>query len=244
MESSRHSDPARPSELVVHDAVEPCPYLPRRQARMPLRLPTKRLTAAQFDRRMREGDRRCGSFLYRTQCPDCRACEPIRIPVDEFTPSRRHGRILRRNDQLLSVHVGSPAVDDRRVALYNRHRRERGLSGCDSDLTHAGYRDFLVNTCCDTAEMSFIWRGRLVAAGIVDRGDEALSAVYTYFDPDQSRLSLGVYAILKQIELCRQWRVRYLYLGLYIAESSKMAYKAEYLPHQRLINGAWLRFEA
>lgn len=233
----------RQTELVVYDALEACPYLPGRRARMPLRLPTRPLMAEEFDLRLDEGDRRYGMFLYRTCCPHCTACEPIRIAVADFQPTRRHRRILRRNDRLLQLRLARPAVDAPRLVLFNRHRRERGLSEREFDLDGGAYREFLVNSCCDTVELSY-WRDdQLVAVAIVDRGRESWSAVYTYFSPDEQRLSLGVYSILKQIELCRQSHVRYLYLGLYVAECPRMVYKAEYLPHERLIGGRWRRFE-
>jgi arginine-tRNA-protein transferase len=84
--------------------------------------------------------------------------------------------------------------------------------------------------------------GQLAGVAIVDRSAHALSAVYCYYDPQLSRLSLGTYSILKQLELCRQWGLRYLYLGLFIAECSSMRYKASFLPHERLVRGRWEPF--
>jgi arginine-tRNA-protein transferase len=83
----------------------------------------------------------------------------------------------------------------------------------------------------------------LAGVAIVDRADNSLSAVYCYYDPAHQRLSLGTYSILKQIELCQSWGLRYLYLGLYIGDCDKMAYKAGFLPHERLVNGRWRGFE-
>jgi arginine-tRNA-protein transferase len=83
----------------------------------------------------------------------------------------------------------------------------------------------------------------LVGVAINDRGDDALSAVYCYYDPDYAKLSLGAYSILKAIDVCRTWGLRYLYLGLYIAACNPMRYKATYFPHERLIDGKWQRFE-
>jgi arginyl-tRNA--protein-N-Asp/Glu arginylyltransferase len=34
-----------------------------------------------------------------------------------------------------------------------------------------------------------------------------------------------------------------LYLGLFVAECSSMAYKARYLPHERLYDGQWVVFD-
>ena len=87
--------------------------------------------------------------------------------------------------------------------------------------------------------MRYFLDQRLVAVAIVDRGATSLSAVYTFFDPDLERLSLGTYSILKQIDLCRRWKLPYLYLGLYIAKCPTMVYKARFVPHERLLDGAW-----
>jgi arginine-tRNA-protein transferase len=231
-------------ELVVYDATETCPYLPKRIARMPLRLPLCKLTAQQLDAQLAAGDRRSGNYLYRTACPQCQACEPIRIDVGQFTPRSTQRRILRRGDRLLDVELGPPLVDRERVALFNAHRRGRGLARCenDGDIDRQGYAAFLAETCCDSYELRYRLQDRLVAVAVYDRGATSVSAVYCYFDPELTRLSLGTYSILKEIELCRHWNMTYLYLGYYIAESLHMNYKARFLPHQRLINGRWKWF--
>lgn len=228
-------------DLVVYNQPTPCPYLPGQTARMPLRRPF-RLTPRGLDERLAQGDRRLGQFLYRTQCPACNACEPIRIPVADFMPVRTHRRILRKGKELLSVRVGRPECDDVRVALYNRHKFERELNQDDGDVDLAGYYDFLVDTCCQTLEISY-WHGeQLVAVAISDRGEKSLNAVYCYFDPSFPALSLGTYNVLQQVELCREWGLDYLYLGFYIASSPHMRYKANFKPHERLHAGVWERF--
>jgi arginine-tRNA-protein transferase len=232
-----------PPELVVHDEVGRCPYLEGRQSRLPLRIPTRPLTGRELAERLAAGDRRQGIFLYRTECPACSACEPIRIDVDDFRPGRTLRRTLRRNDALLRVEIGPPEVSDERIALYNKHKERRGLDSGRTPLDSSGYREFLVLSSCATLELRFLLGSELVAVAIVDRAENALSAVYCYYDPDRTALSLGTYSILKQIELCRKFQLRYLYLGLYIAESPHMSYKAQFLPHERLIGGQWVKVE-
>lgn len=224
-------------ELLVHDGEEPCPYLPGRVARMPLRYPLQRLDRAAFDAALARGDRRCGTFLYRTQCPACSACEPIRVLTSQFVASRTQQRILRKGDLHLRTRQTAPAADVEHVALFNRHRLLRGLS--DTSLGERQYASFLVDTCCETFELQY-WLGeRLIGVAVNDRGANSISAVYCYYDPDYARFSPGTYSILKLIELCRAWRVPYLYLGLYVADSRHMAYKANFRPHERLIRGRW-----
>ncbi len=230
-------------EVLVHDEQEQCPYLPERTARMPLRLPTTRLSRSRFDACLQQGDRRSGPFLYRTQCPSCSSCQPLRLEVDDFIPSRTQQRVHRRGDREFTVELGDVIVDQPRVDLYNAHRRGRGLDKTGNDIDMGNYESFLAQSCCDSFEIRYRVCQQLVAVAVCDQGESSISAVYCYFDPQFSHLSPGTYSILKQIELCQAWDRKHLYLGLYIAECSHMAYKSRYLPHQRLIEGSWRRFE-
>jgi leucyl-tRNA---protein transferase len=232
--------PGAPPELVVYDRPGPCPYLDGRTARMPLRLPARPLDHDELDARLAAGDRRQGFVLYRTACPSCQACEPIRIAVDRFVPSRSQRRILSRGRRRLTTEIGRPLVDDRRVELYNRHKQQRGLGDEQPPIDFEGYRDFLVSTCCDSLEIRYRLDGELVGVAITDRADDALSAVYCCYDPDYPSLGIGTYSILEQIELCRRWGLGFLYLGLYIADCAAMRYKARFVPHERLVRGRWV----
>lgn len=231
-----------PPELVVHDELQPCPYLEHRVSRLPLRIPARGLERSELDVRLARGDRRQGLFLYRPACPGCVACEPIRLDLGRFTPNRSQRRTLKRGDRLLTVELGEPQADQERVTLYNRHKALRGLSAGQGEVDVRSYREFLAMSCCDTLEVRYRLGDTLIGIAIADRSSDALSAVYCYYDPDYDRLGLGTYSILKQLELCRMWGLRYLYLGLYIEESLHMRYKARFLPHQRLLNGSWVEF--
>jgi arginyl-tRNA--protein-N-Asp/Glu arginylyltransferase len=232
-----------PPEWLIHDEPTPCVYLPSQTARLPLRMPSRPLTATQFAQRLEEGDRRQGLVLYRPSCPTCRACQPLRIDVTRFEPSRTQRRVFRRGEARLETRIGRPRVAADRVALYNRHKVERGLLVRDEVLDAEGYAEFLVESCSDSLELAYTHQGRIVGIAIIDRAADALSAVYCFFDPAYANLSPGAYSILKQIALCREWGLRYLYLGLYVVGCPSMAYKATYLPHERLIDGIWRPFQ-
>lgn len=234
---------ATPPELVVYDEPGPCSYLPEQCWRLPLRLPVRTLTPDELGRRLNDGDRRQGRLLYRTACPACRACQPIRIEVERFVPSRTQRRVERRGDRLIRVELGPCQVDPDRVHLYNLHKHARELSVGERFTSTEAYRSFLSDSCCQTFEMSYRLGDELLGAAVVDQADDALSAVYFFWDPARAALSPGVYSVLKQIELCRQLNLRFLYLGLYVAECRAMAYKSGYLPHERLIDGRWTRFD-
>jgi len=231
-----------PPELVVHDAEEACPYLPGQRARRPLRQPLRRLTGEQFDQRLEAGDRRMGTLLYTQACPACTACEPIRVDVNAFTPSRAQRRAQVKGDASIRAQIGPLEVDDQRVALYLKHERERGLARQDVPIDADDYRRFLVESCVEGFEIRYLVEERLAAVAIVDRGQRALSAVYTYWDPAYAGLSLGTYSILSQLRLARASGLEWVYLGLAIAQNPSMAYKLRFFPHERRIGGTWRRF--
>lgn len=229
-------------EITVYDEPEKCPYLPGQMARLPLRMPLRKLAPHELDARLLAGDRRSGMFLYTTACANCQACEPIRMEVNSYSLNRTQQRIWQRNRERFRLEVQEPRVDEERVALFNAHRRGRGLDHDREEIDALGYDQFLAQSCCDTLELAYYLDEQLAMVAILDRGEHASSAVYTYFSPSLSRLSPGVYSILQELELCRVWGQQYLYLGYYVAGSPHMAYKATYLPHQRRIAGAWQMF--
>jgi arginine-tRNA-protein transferase len=231
-----------PPEILVFDEEEACPYLTGERARMPLRLPTRTLMGTELDARLASGDRRTGPFLYRPTCASCSACRAIRLDVHKLRLRARHRRVLARGDRAFALEIGPVLVDEERVALYNAHLRARALDRTSPPLDLDAYRRFLGTSCCWSFEIRYRLEGRLAAVAIADRGGDALSAVYCYYDPAVSRLSPGTYSILKEVELCRHWGLRYLYLGLYVAGCRAMAYKATFLPHEQLVDGAWREF--
>lgn len=230
-------------DFVIYDHIESCPYLPGRQARMPLRMPMQQVNARQCDQRLALGERRSGRFVYRTRCPNCQACEPIRLPVKDFVMNRSQRRVLKRGAGKISIEFRDPVVDEQHVHLFNRHRNLRQLAHDGTDIDADGYQSFLVDTCFDSFEMTYRIDGQFFGAAICDQGNDSLSAVYCFYDPDFARYSPGVFSVLKQIEYCLIHQLSYLYLGFYIAESAHMSYKQNYRPHERLIDGQWRRFD-
>ncbi|HVZ87292.1 MAG TPA: arginyltransferase [Polyangia bacterium] len=232
-----------PPELVVHDEEEACAYLPGRRARQPLRQPLRPLTGAEFDLRMAAGDRRAATLLYNQACPSCVACEPIRVDVRAFEPSRSQRRAQAKGDAAIEVSMGPIEVNDARVALYRLHERGRGL-GREGHPTidRRGYQSFFGQSCVDGFELRYLVGGQLAGVAVTDRGERSLSAVYTFWEPAHAALSLGTYSILTQLALARRLQLDWLYLGLAIRDNHSMAYKLAFMPHERRIDGAWRRF--
>ena len=225
---------------VIWDQPEACPYLPGQMARLPLRVPPRRLTPVEFDEQMALGDRRSGRLLYRTNCDACTACEPLRVSIPNFVASKSQRRVWRKNVGELRITSCLPVVDDLRLSLFNRHKLERGLSRSGEALTRESYAQWLTHTCCQTVEVDY-WEGdRLVAVSIVDLGERSASSVYHYFDPDVSHRSLGVFSVLAEIAWLRQGGREWYYLGLYVEGCSHLVYKADYAPHERLVGGVWV----
>lgn len=163
----------------------------------------------------------------------------------ELASRRSHRRVLKKGDEVFRVVLGPPVVDETRLALYEKHKRERDLiADSGARLDARGYQGFLVDSCARTFEMRF-WDGdHLAAVAVLDRGERAMSAVYCLWDPAYAKLSLGTYSVLKHVALCRHWNMDWLYLGLFIADNPHMSYKARFNPHERLIDGRWQRFTA
>jgi arginine-tRNA-protein transferase len=189
--------------------------------------------------RLERGDRRQGVFLYRPNCAACRACEPIRIDVDAFRPSRTQRRVFRQGESALETRMTRPKASTEKVELYNRHKIDRDLVTTDGLIDVEEYGQFLVESCTDTIELDYYHEGTLVGVAVSDRANGSLSAVYCFYDPAYGALSIGTYSILKHIALCRDRGLRYLYLGLYISGCRAMEYKMRFLPHERLVDGEW-----
>ena len=228
--------------FIVSADQHPCPYIEGQTACMPLRWPRVRLDGNDFDALLAEGDRRAGPVLYRTQCPSCSACEPLRIPVDRFTPTKSQRRVWKQNERDVQVEIGAPIASPDRVVLYNRHRDERGLARSETPINAAEYHLQYVESCVETREIRYLLDGQLVAVSILDVGEHSASSVYHYFDPSFSRRSLGVYSVMKEIELCRSWNMDWYYLGLWVGECTSLAYKSGYFPHQRRRDRVWREY--
>ena len=86
--------------------------------------------------------------------------------------------------------------------------------------------------------------GPAIAYALSDTLRNGLSMVYSFFDPDESKRSLGTYLILEHIRRAKKAGLPYVYLGYWIADSPKMAYKARFLPQQRMTANGWARHDA
>ena len=215
-----------------------CPYLPERVARTAFADPTAAPDLRAQTALAESGFRRSGGILYRPRCPSCRACVPLRIAVDAFVPNRTQRRVAARNEDLVGRRVAlSPTAEQ--LALFDRYQHARHPEGAMFAEDAERYLAFFASSFSETQAYELRQGGRLLAVMVVDHLLDALSAVYTYFEPELGSRSLGTYAVLWQIAAARTQQLRWLYLGYLIEETRKMAYKSAFRPQQRLIEGAW-----
>lgn len=187
----------------------------------------------------RFGFRRSGSHLYRPNCESCNACVPSRIPVERFRYSRRFRRILKKNEDL-TVRLETAAYSHRNYQLYKRYIEQRHEGGDMYPPSPEQFRTFLLATWSSTRFLCAYLDRTLVAVATTDFMADGLSAIYTFFDPDLEARSLGVFSILKQIEMCQKQGLAHLYLGYWIRDCVKMSYKTEYRPIELFIDQRWV----
>ena len=219
-----------------------CSYLPGRQARSQVATPTHLIDAHAYSALIRAGFRRSGQFTYRPHCEQCHACVPVRVDVENFSPNRSQRRCLKRNRHLASRFLPLDFHAEH-YALYRRYLGSRHSGGGMDRDGPEQYTQFLLSSNVDSVLVEFRDGDELVMVSVIDQVDDGLSAVYTFFDPAREAQSLGVYGVLWQIELARRLELPYLYLGYWIAESRKMAYKQQYSPLEGLSGGRWQRLD-
>lgn len=216
----------------------PCSYLDDREATTLFVDPSTPMTSALYSKLSQRGFRRSGEFLYRPHCQGCNACIPVRVPVNQFQWRRRHRRLLERNADLTVE--SRPARFDRELySLYARYISSRHGDGDMYPPSEEQFTGFLISQWSDTRFFCFRAAGKLLAFAVVDRLEDGLSAVYTFYDPDEPQRGLGNLAVLWELERCRREGLPYLYLGYWVDGCRKMTYKGNFRPLQQLRDNVW-----
>jgi len=222
---------------------EACGYLDGMRSRNLLADPHFPMSPAIYRQLIERGFRRSGNHVYRPYCAHCDACVPVRVPVANFVANRSQRRCLRHNADV-RVKQLEGRYSDEYFDLYRRYLASRHPGGGMDDPTPESFRRFLLCDWCDTRFFEFRRDGELLAVAVSDALPDALSAVYTFFEPQApARRALGKLAVLWQLQESHRSGLQQLYLGYWIEDCEKMRYKTDYRPLQYYDGRRWRGYD-
>ncbi len=230
-----------------------CGYLPDKVERKVFTHLVGMRAAALNDLLTQAGFRRSQTIAYRPACDQCSACVSVRVPVDEFEPSRNMKRVLEANSDLVGLTIPNKATSEQ-YSLFRSYLGDRHSDGGMIDMSVLDFSLMIEDSHVDTTLIEYRRRGPdtfingrgtgpLIATALTDILSDGLSMVYSFFDPELSDRGLGTYMILDHIQRTKKQGLPYLYLGYWINGSKKMDYKARFKPQERLGLNGWMRVE-
>jgi arginine-tRNA-protein transferase len=235
--------PPRRPQFFYTTAPLPCPYLPGRTERKVVTEIAGPDAEPLHDRLSRAGFRRSHNIAYAPVCPGCNACVPIRIPIATFQPDRSLRKVLKANDGVIGHDVPARATAEQ-YQLFQQYQRARHGDGDMATMSFYDYRAMVEDTPIDTFLVEFRDADEtLIGVCLTDRLGDGLSAVYSFYAPDLEKRSLGTFTILWLVERARMQGLPHVYLGYWVRESRKMAYKARFKPSEILVAGSWRGME-
>lgn len=222
----------------------PCNYLPERKAASQMVAPIDRINDSNYGQLLDLGFRRSGLYVYRPNCPSCRACLSYRVLVNAFKPNRSQRRCLNKWSAL-TTRIVDLQFSEEHFALYRRYIEARHADGAMADDSEEQYQQFFMRSAITSflAEFRDV-QGILRMVSVIDQTIHGLSAMYTFYDPAPEFAGLGTYGILWQIQIARRFGLQFVYLGYWIQASAKMRYKQQFTPAEVLRQGVWSPFSA
>lgn len=219
-------------------APEPCSYLDDKKSISAFANPYGDMQMETYNILIAHGFRRSGGYVYRPHCKDCRECISVRVPTKHYQFSKNEKRTLTKNNDI-QLHLVKDKFSSEHFELYARYINSRHSDGSMSNPSKTDYHRFLICDWSDTQFIEYRLNHVLIGVAVTDLIEDGLSAVYTFFDPDYSSRSLGHYSVLQQIKIAKQRGLSYLYLGYWIANCQKMAYKKRYKPLEAYLDEQW-----
>jgi arginine-tRNA-protein transferase len=216
-----------------------CSYLSDKTATTVFLNPKQSIDNTVYSQLSNFGFRRSGKHIYKPVCQDCNACVPMRIPVQLFKPNRQQKRTWKKN-QDLSIAIVPSIETDEHYDLYERYIINRHADGDMFPPSFEQFKSFLAMSCSTTVYYEARIDGELIACSVADIMENGISAVYTYFEPNESQRSLGTLVILYLIEEAKRLNLPSVYLGYWIKNSKKMLYKSAYRPLEIQNGDQWL----
>ncbi|MGZ8545832.1 MAG: arginyltransferase [Sulfuricurvum sp.] len=210
---------------------EPCSYISGNTQTIRYKI-IRECTKAQCEALILRGWRRFGEMYFRPVCSDCTACESLKIDVDNYLFSKSERRILRKNAHVTSF-IRTPSMSGEHLELFYRYHayKHKTRSWDPPKIDPKNYQASFVNGHEDFGyEVLYFEEDKLIAVDLIDVLDEGISALYCYYDPHYSQLSLGKYTLLKQIALAKQLGLKWIYLGYYVQGCQSLSYKVTYSP--------------
>jgi arginine-tRNA-protein transferase len=231
----------RPTSFFVTSPL-PCPYLTGRVERRIVAELMGRDRSSLHDLLSRVGFRRSHGIIYAPACPDCQACLAVRTVVEGFRASRSQRRVQRVNDDLV-VRESQPLATEEQYALFSRYQESRHAGGDMAGMDFYDYQALVEETPVESALVEFaLPDGTLIGTCLIDWMGDGASAVYSFFEPDKARRSLGTFMVLWLIERARELGRQYVYLGYWIGGSPKMSYKEKFQPLEFYQGDGWRPF--
>ena len=195
------------------------------------------------DQLAESGFRRVENWVYRPVCSSCNACIPIRVNAQKFSMSKNIKRIITKNRHIQKCHLDNNA-DEEAYELFKNYLNSRHNDGQMATMSFSEFHSMIHNSPIDTSMIKYRDENdELIACILMDSQRDGLSAVYSFFNPNQEKQSIGTFLILDSILLTRELSKKWLYLGYLVKNSPKMAYKARFKPYQLYINGKWMDAE-
>ena len=192
------------------------------------------------DQLAESGFRRVENWVYRPVCNNCNACIPIRVDVQNFSLSKNAKRIIAKNSSI-EISRNDIDADEEAYELFKTYLKTRHNDGQMATMSYGDFHSMIHNSPIDTFMIKYRDKNdALIACMLMDSQRDGLSAVYSFFNPDFGRQSLGTFLILDAIALTNEFNKKWLYLGYLVKNSSKMAYKARFKPYQLYLNGNWM----